>query len=116
MNEKWQLLAKRQCQEEEESHHKDLLAKVEDLQADKEIVDELMSRIDKLVDLKWFHEDCIQRYKTQLSSLKDKINQIVLSQEELNTQFSNEHEEAHQMFKVLQQENKEAYRMCKVFQ
>ena len=81
-NENGQLLAKRQHQEEEEPHHKDLIVLVEDLRAENNEINELMSRMsDKLVDLEQVHEGCIQSYKTQLTSLKDEINQVVLSKE-----------------------------------
>jgi hypothetical protein len=116
MYENGQLLAKRQHQEEEERHHKDLLVLVEDLQAEKNENNELISRMrEKLVDLKQVHEDCTQSHETQLTSLKEEINQVVLSKEVLNTQLSIEYEEAHQLCKALQQENEEAYRMCEVF-
>jgi len=116
-NENGQLLAKQQHQEKKEPHHKDLIVLVEDLRAENNEINELMSRMsDKLVDLKQVHEGCIQSYETQLSSLKDEINQVILSKEEMNTQLSIEHEEAHQMCEVLLQENKVAYRMCGIFQ
>ncbi|KAL3808098.1 hypothetical protein ACHAXA_010810 [Cyclostephanos tholiformis] len=117
MDENGQLLAKRQIQREEESQHVDLLVLVEDLQSEKDKIHMLMTEMSaKLVHLEQVHEDCIQRYETQLSRLNDEILHAISSTDELNMTSSIATEEAYKMCEILQLENEEAYKTCGVFQ
>jgi chromosome segregation ATPase len=117
MYENGQLRAKRQCQEEEESQHEELLVLVEDLQAEKDEIHELMSKMSvKLVDLEQVHEDCTHSYETQLASLKDEVNQVALSKEKMNTQLSRKLKAQTEERRKLKMESEEAYQTCEVFQ
>jgi hypothetical protein len=116
-SENGQLLAKRQCQEEEESQHVELFVLVEGLQAETDKIHELVSGMsDKLVDLEQVHEDCAHIYETQLASLKDEINQIAVSKEELNTQLLRKLKAQTEEVRKLKMESEEAYQTCDVFQ
>ena len=116
-SENGQLRAKRQCQEEEESQHEELFLLVEGLQAEKDEINDLMSRMsDKLVNLEQVHEDCAHSYETQLASLKDEINQIAVYKEELNTQLSRKLKAQTEEVRKLKMESEEAYQTCDVFQ
>jgi type I site-specific restriction-modification system R (restriction) subunit len=90
---------------------------VEDLQAEKDEIHDLVRGMsDKLVDLEQFHEDCTQSYETQLASLKDEINQAVLSKEELNTKMSRKLKAQIEEVRKFKRESEEAHQMCDVFQ
>lgn len=113
-SENGQLLAKRQCQEEEESQHVELFVLIEGLQAETDEIHELVSGMsDKLVDLEQVHEDCAHIYETQLASLKD---EIAASKEESNTQLSRKLKAQTEEVRKLKMESEEAYQTCDVFQ
>ena len=85
-NENGQLLARCHKHEEEEYQHGNLLVIADKLHEENDEIHDIMSEISGgLENFIQVHEDCIQRYETQLASLKVEKDQAELSKEELET-------------------------------
>ena len=101
--------------EKDEYQYENLLVFAEELQEENDKIHDQMSGIsDKLVKFTQVHKDCIQRYETQLTSLKVEKNQADLSKEDLNTMLLGKLNEQKKEVRKLKITNKAAYKTCKV--
>ncbi|KAL3783349.1 hypothetical protein ACHAW5_010891 [Stephanodiscus triporus] len=118
------LRAKSRRLEEVESQRNELLDLVKELRAENDHIhqsmDDAMQFISemrqKMAGFARDHEECVSGYETQLASLKDQIDQAVLSTAELRMSSSARLKEKREEVKKLKKETSEAYQMCEVLQ